>query len=266
MDNQALTFGSLFTGIGGFDLGFERAGMVCKWQVEIDNYCNKVLEKHWSGIKRYRDIRKCGKYNLDKVDVIIGGFPCPAFSIAGKRGGFQQDDLFFEMLRVCNEISPDWVVFENVQGFVKWRKEAINEIKNIGYDIVDVILDARDFGIPQSRRRWFGICFRQGNSINPQLLQRVQGIESKGLYGVRSYVENTKRGWTHTIQTKDKWRAICSNAKRMRIDNGVSNRMDRLRCLGNAVVPQVAEFVAKGILQIDQKIKRNENIYRFDND
>ena len=73
---MTLTFGSLFAGIGGFDLGFERAGMVCKWQVEIDDYANRVLAKHWPDVHRERDIRECGVHNLERVDVICGGFPC----------------------------------------------------------------------------------------------------------------------------------------------------------------------------------------------
>lgn len=71
-----MTFGSLFAGIGGFDLGFERAGLVCKWQVEIDDYATKVLEKHWPSVHRERDIRQCGKHNLEQVDVIFG-MPVP---------------------------------------------------------------------------------------------------------------------------------------------------------------------------------------------
>ena len=82
-----LTFGSLFAGIGGFDLGFERAGMKCEWQVEIDDYCNKVLEKHWPEVRRYRDVREVGEHNLESVDVICGGFPCQDISHAGKKTG-----------------------------------------------------------------------------------------------------------------------------------------------------------------------------------
>ena len=83
------TFGSLFAGIGGFDLGFERAGMVCRWQVEIDEFCQKVLAKHWPDVTRYGDVRECGKHNLEAVDLICGGFPCQDVSVAGKRAGLE---------------------------------------------------------------------------------------------------------------------------------------------------------------------------------
>ena len=90
---KPLTFGSLFAGIGGFDLGFERAGMVCKWQVEIDDYCNKVLAKHWPDVRRWGDIRYFPPLGTTpdewKVDVICGGFPCQDITSSGKRAGIR---------------------------------------------------------------------------------------------------------------------------------------------------------------------------------
>ena len=111
-----LTFGSLFAGIGGFDLGFERAGMACKWQVEIDDYANRVLKKHWPDVHRERDIRQCGKHNLEPVDVICGGFPCQDISYAGLGAGLdgERSGLFFEAVRVVRELRPQIVVLENV--------------------------------------------------------------------------------------------------------------------------------------------------------
>src|SRR5512136_1087486 len=112
-----LTFGSLFAGIGGFDLGFERAGMQCLWQVEIDDYCQHVLAEHWPEVKRYGDVRECGSHNLAAVDVICGGFPCQPHSVAGKRKGAVDDrDLWPEMRRIIAELQPTWVVAENVPG------------------------------------------------------------------------------------------------------------------------------------------------------
>ena len=86
-----MTVGSLFSGIGGFDLGLERAGMTIKWQVEIDDFCNKVLEKHWPDVKRYRDIKELRGDELEPVDLICGGFPCQPFSAAGKRRSKEDD-------------------------------------------------------------------------------------------------------------------------------------------------------------------------------
>jgi DNA (cytosine-5)-methyltransferase 1 len=80
-----MKFGSLFSGIGGMDLGLERAGMECRWQVEIDDYATKVLEKHWPAVPRFRDVREVGKHNLEPVDLIAGGFPCQDISNADPR-------------------------------------------------------------------------------------------------------------------------------------------------------------------------------------
>jgi len=102
------TFGSLFSGIGGFDLGFERAGMSCKWQVEIDDAAAGVLDRHWSGVAKYKDVRNVGRDNLETVDVICGGFPCQDLSIAGKRAGLdgERSGLWFEFRRIVEELKP----------------------------------------------------------------------------------------------------------------------------------------------------------------
>ena len=85
----ALTYGSLFSGIGGLDLGFDRAGLECRWQIEIDDFCCKILAKHWPEVRRYGDIRDVTGDELEPVDVLCGGFPCQDVSQAGKRGGIE---------------------------------------------------------------------------------------------------------------------------------------------------------------------------------
>lgn len=121
---MTLTFGSLFAGIGGFDLGFERAGMVCKWQVEIDDYANRVLAKHWPDVHRERDIRECGVHNLERVDVICGGFPCQDISYAGRGAGLEGELKHSRVARLRglgNAVVPqvaEWIgrrIVENVQ-------------------------------------------------------------------------------------------------------------------------------------------------------
>src|SRR5512139_2392629 len=99
-----LTVGSLFSGIGGLELGLERAGMAVRWQVEIDPYCRKVLAKHWPDVARYEDVRDVGRHNLEPVDLICGGFPCQPVSLAGKRMGDGDDRwLWPEFIRVVRE-------------------------------------------------------------------------------------------------------------------------------------------------------------------
>ena len=106
-----MKFGSLFTGVGGFDLGFERAGMECVWQVEFDKACQNVLRKHWRETELFDDVRTVGKHNLKPVDVICGGFPCQDVSIAGKRAGLagERSGLWHEFARIIDELEPKWV-------------------------------------------------------------------------------------------------------------------------------------------------------------
>jgi len=132
-----MTFGSLFAGIGGFDLGFERAGMVCKWQVEIDDYANRVLAQHWPDVARYRDIRDCGAHNLESVDVICGGFPCQDISYAGRGAGLEgeRSGLFFEAVRVVRELRPRIVVLENVAALLTRGLDVVlGTLAEVGFD------------------------------------------------------------------------------------------------------------------------------------
>lgn len=112
--------GSLFVGIGGFDLGFERAGMETAWQVETGKGCNRVLRRHWPNVARYKDVRECGKRNLGPVDVLSGGFPCQDLSVAGRRAGLagERSGLWWEFHRIIAELNPAWVVIENVPGLL----------------------------------------------------------------------------------------------------------------------------------------------------
>ena len=247
-----MTHGSLFSGIGGIDLGFKWAGIETKWQVEIDNYCQKLLSIRFPNTKKFTDVRKVGSHNLEKVDIISGGFPCPAFSVAGKRGGFEQDNLFYEMIRVCDERKPKAIIFENVQGFTKWREALHKEVETIGYEWGDAILDARDFGVPQSRRRYFAFCVQRGVLSSPQYLRRIQGKENSRVYGTQPNNKNTKGRWSSTIKTKEEWRNIYRNSRRIRNNNGVSAGLDRHRKfgLGNAIVPQCSALIMDRIKEL----------------
>lgn len=165
---MTLTFGSLFAGIGGFDLGFERAGMECKWQVEIDDYCNKVLAKHWPDVRRYKDVKECGKHNLEPVDVICGGFPCQPHSVAGKRRGADDDrNLWPEFLRIVREVRPTWVVAENVPGIVSlYLDTVLSDLEGEAYSCWTFNIPACAFDAPHRRERIFVVAnapLRQDN-------------------------------------------------------------------------------------------------------
>jgi DNA (cytosine-5)-methyltransferase 1 len=103
-----VTYGSLFSGIGGIDLGLDRAGLECRWQIEIDKTCREILEKHWPGVKRYDDIRAVTAADLEPVDLLCGGFPCQDLSQAGKRAGIDgsRSGLWAEFARLIGELRP----------------------------------------------------------------------------------------------------------------------------------------------------------------
>ena len=114
-----MKFGSLFAGIGGLDLGLETSGMECIWQVERDEYCQKILKQQWPDVKRYKDIFELDAEELEPVDLICGGFPCQPVSQAGRRIGTSDERwLWPEFARIIRQIRPRWVVAENVTGLL----------------------------------------------------------------------------------------------------------------------------------------------------
>ena len=166
----AMTFGSLFAGIGGLDLGLERAGFECRWQVEIDPFAREVLERHWPGVKRYGDITKLSGRELEPVDLIGGGFPCQDLSQAGKRAGIEgsRSGLWFEYARLIGELRPRYVLIENVPGLLVYdaMRRVLGELSRLGYDAVWRSLRASEFGASHLRKRVFIVAHSnrgQGN-------------------------------------------------------------------------------------------------------
>ena len=272
--NNKITFGGLFSGIGGIDLGFERAGMICKWQVENNEFCNKVLNKHWPDVPKYGDIKNVGKENLETVDLIAGGFPCQPFSVAGKRRGTEDDrHLWPEMLRVISELRPTWVVAENVPGIINvFLHQAIFDLAREGYKALPIVLPANSFDAPHLRYRLFIV----GYTKYPRLIasEKPRGITQRGngstprknsasefersdfkleimayanRQGLESGGKNKKR--THApLERCDRW---VSSPGVLRVDYGFPDRVDRIRGTANAVVPQVAEHIANMILKVE---------------
>ena len=154
--------GSLFAGIGGFDLGFERAGIELDWQVEIDHKCQETLTTHFPNTERLSDVREVGRHNLRPVDVICGGFPCQDLSVAGRRKGLagERSGLYFQFHRILKECRPRWFVIENVPGLLsndKGRDFAVilRGLAELGYGVCWRVLDAQFYGVAQRRRRVF---------------------------------------------------------------------------------------------------------------
>jgi DNA (cytosine-5)-methyltransferase 1 len=154
--------GSTFSGVGGFDLGLERAGMEIVWQAEIDQWCRRVLESHWPDIKIYNDVKEIND-SAEPVELLVGGFPCQDVSLAGRRAGIEEGErssLFYEFSRIAEELQPNWFLLENVYGLLSSSNgrdfgTVLSEMGKIGYGIGWRVLDARFFGVPQRRRRVF---------------------------------------------------------------------------------------------------------------
>jgi site-specific DNA-cytosine methylase len=177
-----LTVGSLFSGIGGFDLGFERAGFDVRWQVEIEPFCRRVLEKRFPKAERYGKIEGCGAGNLCRVDVICAGVPCQDVSVAGKRAGLsgKRTGLFYEFARILRELRPAWFVFENVPGLLSSNHgRDFAEVLRVlmvecGYGVCWRVLDSQFFGVAQRRRRVF-VVGSLGRPCPPEILFESQG-------------------------------------------------------------------------------------------
>lgn len=171
-----LTVGSLFSGVGGFDLGLERAGFQVLWQVEIDDYANRVLAKHWSNVARFRDVRECGKHNLAPVDLICGGWPCQPHSLAGKRAASaDKRDLWPEFIRIIRELRPRWVLGENVPGLCssetgRFFGRVLRDLAECGLDAEWQVLPAWAFGAPHIRERVFIVAYPNGRNEGRRII------------------------------------------------------------------------------------------------
>jgi DNA (cytosine-5)-methyltransferase 1 len=160
-----IRIGSLFAGIGGFELGIERAipNAHTIWQVEQNTYCQSILRKHWPNAKIYDDVRTVGAHNLQPIDILIGGFPCQDISTAGKQRGIKdgtRSGLWWEMHRLILELRPRIVIMENVANIITvGGADVIGSLAKIGYDCEWQIISAQQCGAPHLRKRWFCVAY-----------------------------------------------------------------------------------------------------------
>lgn len=177
-ETSNLTVASFFSGIGGFDLGFERAGMRIVWQCEVDDFCKKILNQHWQGVPFETDIRKVDPNEIPNAAVWTGGFPCQDVSVArmGPRKGLKgsKSGLFYDFARLIESRLPPIVVIENVPGLLsshggKDFQIVVRTLANLGYGVAWRVLNSRYFGVPQSRQRVFIVaCHR-----DPELAGKI---------------------------------------------------------------------------------------------
>jgi DNA (cytosine-5)-methyltransferase 1 len=195
---------SLFAGIGGFDLALNRLGNKCVYVNEWDKYAAQIYEKNFKHKPDTRDISKVDAFGIPDHDLLVGGFPCQAFSIAGKRRGFAETrgTLFFEIARILKAKQTPWFILENVKGLLSHDngstfKTIISALDELGYDLQWQVLNSKNFGVPQNRERVFIIGNLRGKSrsqifpigensepdiVLPTLTSRYYGAQANGSY------------------------------------------------------------------------------------
>ena len=239
-----MTYGSLFSGIGGLDLGLDRAGMRCVWQVEKDLFCRRVLAKHWRKVQRWDDVTTFTGEGFEKPDLICGGDPCQGNSNAGSVHKAHHEDLGRHLLRIVNHYRPRFVVRENPaveRADAVWTWRAMRDgFVSIGYAVLPVRIRYCCLGGGHRRERLFLLAALP--DTDRVRLERVCGnwIEARHACGkVGDAVPASPRGNANSLPAP----RVCRTA------DGIPNRVDRLRALGNAVVPQVAEYIGRRIMK-----------------
>jgi DNA (cytosine-5)-methyltransferase 1 len=271
-----MTFGSLFAGIGGFDLGLERAGMECRWQVEIEPFCRAVLAKHWPKVKRYVDIRELRR--PEPVDLLCGGFPCQDISnaAAGQPDGLagldgERSGLWIEFRRLIGLLEPRWIVVENVAALtIRGLAAVLWDITSSGFDSDWAVVSAGGLGASHARKRLFIVgrrrirfaselpvcdCCRDPYCPDCDLHffecahpgphsweEAIQDAIGAGLEGAECFLlaqppdrrqdpDALRPDWGHPAP------------RIYRRGDGLPGWMDRIKAIGNAVDPRVAEWI-----------------------
>ena len=266
----------LFSGIGGFSVGLEATE---KFKTigfcEQDKFCQKVLRKHWSDVPIYEDIKKLDARKIN-ADVVVGGFPCQSISIAGKQKGKDDDRyLFPEMLRVIKEVNPRWIIAENVQNLINISdgqilQELHNSLEAENYEVQTFCISAASVGAWHKRSRiWIvaantnprlcigenkkiqtrGVAFNNGSSSNVTDTDKLRTqVQTQGKHtSIKMSGSTSKESWWKT-QSK-----LCG------VPDGVQyelypNRANRIKALGNSIVPQIVTEIGKAIIAAEKEI------------
>ena len=265
----------LFSGIGGFSLGLTRAGFETIAFCEIDKYCQSILKKHWPDIPVFDDIKNLHAKDINAtIDVICGGFPCQPFSVAGSRKG-QDDDRFLwpEMFRLIQESHPRWVIGENVPGIINMAlDQVLSDLESEGYKTQTFIIPACAINAPHRRDRVWIVADneswidRQHNSESNQRQKHESGKSACNENVSDSCGTGRKKRFTSSLTdnkgyfartdferiTTTEWitePGICSR------NDGVSQRVARLKALGNSVVPYIPEIIGRMIIEYEKADK-----------
>ena len=287
---------SFFAGIGGFDLGFERAGMKVVFQCEIDDHCQQILKRHWPHVPLHKDINDLNSTTIPEADLWCAGWPCQDLSNANtQRPGLkgERSGLFYRFMELVTEVHPSWLVLENVPGLLSAEKgtaleAVIDTLEESGYLGGWFSCNALDTGLPHNRDRVFFIAsfksnrayriFTNSSELSRDSSQRKQSrsktrsslressltdtplvVQRRGGFGytLAKSICPTLRAQTGRHQGGHSDRPILCGEKldvdRIGTTNGISSRMDgrRGRLLGNAVVPPIAEWIGRKIIETE---------------
>jgi DNA (cytosine-5)-methyltransferase 1 len=267
-----LTIGSLFSGVGGLELGLEWAGLgPVLWQVEIDAFCRRVLKKHWPCVDRsVVDVRAASALSLVPVDLICGGFPCQDLSAAGAGAGLEGDrsGLWFEFLRVVDECQPFAVVVENVAHARRRYLCAVRSgLQELGYATTALLVSALETGAPHVRDRCFVVAYPDGEPLR-QRSERQPGRRTRGLQGQRQAEPGHARqegrwpdqpglggaahGPPRGVDRDRRWPARQGDEREpweppFSVKPGPFHN-ERLKAIGNAVAPDCSEVIGRWVL------------------
>ena len=261
-----LTHLSLCSGIGGLDLAAEWAGFKTIGQCEIDDYASRVLAKNFKGVPNFHDIRTVTNERLAEhgikpgsITVVSAGFPCQPYSLAGKGlGDSDERDLWGEVARVLKEFRPQWFVGENTPGLFsrenqRYFRRILNDLTSLGYRVGWGIWGACDVGAPHKRNRIFIIAYANSK----RCIRIYKNIEKKR---TTMYLPTTspRTAWENIRAYKEIDRIFCilrntpePYSEFVRDDNGIPYELDRIKCNGNAVVPQQAYPIFEAIAKIE---------------
>jgi DNA (cytosine-5)-methyltransferase 1 len=237
----------LFSGIGGFSLAAQwvwgEEHEIVSF-VEIDKFCQQVLKKHWPDVPIHDDIKTLKGDSFGTVDLITGGFPCQPFSVAGKRRGKGDDRyLWPEMLRIIQEARPTWIIGENVIGFVDMGLgESLDDLERIGFETQAIIIPACAVGSPIRRYRVFILAVSSSSRLQKTFKRYGDFM------GISSTPPNNFSGLA-----ANKWSLSKRNRGEIRNGDGIPHWMDRIKSLGNAIVPQVVYLIMQAIKLIDEE-------------
>jgi DNA (cytosine-5)-methyltransferase 1 len=276
--------GSLFSGIGGFDLGLERAGMRTAWFCEQDEFCQRVLAKHWPGVPCYGDIRELSGDAVGPVDVLCGGFPCSDISLTGHGAGLSgaRSGLWTEYARLIGELRPRYVIVENVAALrSRGLGSVLGEMAALGYDAEWDCVPASAIGAPHRRDRIWLVAYPSSERGRARLREVGAREEAGALHepepcdsgsaGGAGDVANADRfgrseGLQLTTRTEQRPRARDAEwagpgawaspwpaePAIRRVVDGLPDRLDRCHALGNALVPQIAEWIGHRIMSYEE--------------